>query len=377
MKRRTFLGAAGAAATSTLFTPLATPALAAGTRTVTDVLGREVTVPMDPQRILLGFYFEDFWAIGGRHAYDRVVAISREAWEGWRNSQWQRYVAVEPRLERLVDVGEVDGGTFSIETAVAARPDVAILAAWQYKGIGDEGVKKLEAAGIPVVVADYNAQTVEKHMASTHMIGDLLGGEAEERGHELAHPYEWAVEDVRDRWTKAQAEGAKAPRVYLELGNKGPGEYGNSYGEGMWGGVIEAAGGINIARGQVDAWGPLNPEYVIASNPQAIFFAGSDWVNRPRAVLMGFGQKPETTRERMAAYLKRPGWSGLDAVKSGNVHAVYHGGTRTLYDFTYLQYIAKQLYPQAFADVDPLKNLQDYYKTYLPIEADGVFMLKL
>jgi len=42
---------------------------------VTDVLGREVTVPMDPQRILLGFYFEDFWAIGGRHAYDRVVAI--------------------------------------------------------------------------------------------------------------------------------------------------------------------------------------------------------------------------------------------------------------------------------------------------------------
>ncbi len=371
MKRRTFLGAATAAAATTLFTP----ALARGTQTLTDVLGREVEVPLDPQRILLGFYFEDFWAIGGRNAYDRVVAISREAWEGWRNSQWKRYVAVEPRLEKLIDVGEVSGGTFSVETAVAARPDVAILAAWQFKGLGD-GVKKLEAAGIPVVVADYNAQTVEKHVASTQLLGRLLGGEAVGRSRQLADSYQGAVDDVRDRVAKAQAEGAKAPRVYLELGNKGPDEYGNSYGKGMWGGVIEAAGGINIAKGQVGR-GPLNPEYVLASNPQAIFFAGSDWVNRPKAVVMGFGQKPEVTRERMAAYLKRPGWSGLDAVKNGQVHAVYHGGTRTLYDITYLQYIAKQLYPQAFEDVDPLKNLQDYYKTWLPIEADGVFMLKL
>jgi len=372
MKRRTFLGTASAVATSSLFTP----ALAADTKTVTDVLGRTVTVPMDPRRILLGFYFEDFWAIGGRHAYDRVVAISRGTWEGWRNSQWKRYVAVEPRLEQLIDVGDIDSGTFSIETAVAARSDVAILAAWQYNGLGD-GVKKLEAAGIPVVVADYNAQTVEMHMASTHLIGDLLGGEAEERGHELAHPYGWAVEDVKDRWTKARAEGGTAPRVYVELGNKGAEEYGNSYGKGMWAGVIEAAGGSNIAKGQIGASGPLNPEYVIASNPQAIFLAGSDWVGRPKAVVMGFGQKPEVTRARMVAYLNRPGWSGIDAVKSGQVHAVYHGGTRTLYDFTYFQYIAKQLYPEAFADIDPLKNLQDYYKTYLPIEADGVFMLKL
>ena len=373
MKRRTFLGTAAAAASASLFTP----ALAATTRTVTDVLGREVQVPMDPQRVLLGFYFEDFWAIGGRHAYDRVVAISREAWEGWRNSQWTRYVAVEPRLNDLIDVGEVWGGTFSIETAVAARPDVAILAAWQFNGLGEQGVAKLEAAGIPVVVADYNAQTVEKHMASTHLIGDVLGGDAEARGHELAHPYGDAVEEVQTRVANARKGGAPIPRVYVELGNKGPDEYGNSYGKGMWAGVIETAGGNNIARGKIGSYAPLSPEYVIASNPDVILLAGSDWVGKPKAVVMGFGVDPALTRERMAAYTRRPGWSALGAVKNGAVHGIYHGGTRTLYDFTYLQYIAKQLYPAAFEDVDPLANLRDYYKTWLPIEADGTFMLKL
>ncbi|RKW15101.1 MAG: iron ABC transporter substrate-binding protein, partial [Cardiobacterium sp.] len=43
-------------------------------------------------------------------------------------------------------------------------------------------------------------------------------------------------------------------------------------------------------------------------------------------------------------------------------------------DYVYAQFIAKQLYPEAFQDVDPVKNLQDYYKKWLPIEADGVFM---
>lgn len=369
MHRRFILGAAAAAAC--LFTAF-TPAMAQA-KSVTDVLGRTVEVPDDPQRILLGFYFEDFYAVGGADAYDRVVAISRTAWEGWRNSQWTRYVAANPKIATLIDVGEVEAGSFSIETAVAARPDVAVLAAWQYKALGD-AVAKLEEAGIPVVVADFNAQTVEKHVASTLMLGALLGGEAEVRGTELANAYAAAVADVQARVAKA---GGTRPKVYVELGSKGPDEYGNSYGKGMWAGVIEAAGGDNIAAGQVSGWGPLNPEYVVASNPDLILLAGSDWLGRDKAVLMGFGLTPDVTSARMLPYTKRPGWSGITAVNNGEMHAVYHGGTRTLYDYSFLQYIAKQLYPEAFSDVDPVANLEAYYAKYLPIKAEGVFMHKL
>lgn len=339
--------------------------------TVTDTEGREVMIHTPVERVLLGFYFEDFYAIVGPRAFDRVVAISRPVWQGWRNLQWEAYVKYEPRIDTLIDVGDTEANTFNIEAAIASGPDVAIIAAWQYRSLGDT-VGKLEAAGIPVVVADYNAQTVEKHVASTLLIGKIMG--AEDRAQRLADEYQAAVANVQARVKQA---GGTPKRVYVELGNKGPGEYGNSYGKGMWAGVIELAGGDNIAAGQVERWGPLNPEYVLASNPEVIFLPGSDWTTKAKAVLMGFGVDPSRTRERMRPYLGRPGWGGLAAVKAGQVHAIYHGGARTLYDYAYLQYIAKILHPEAFADVDPAATLQNYYRTWLPIEADGSFMVKL
>lgn len=349
----------------TAFSPVS-----AETVTVTDTLNREVTVPTDAQRVLLGFYFEDFYAIGGADAYDRVVAISKPTWKGWRSSQWKAYVAQNPRIAELADVGEVDSGTFSIETAIASKPDVAIFAAWQFKALGD-AINKLEAAGIPVVAADYNAQTVEKHVASTLMIGTIIG--KPDRAKKLAAQYKNAVADVLARVSKA---GGNAKNVYVELGNKGSGEFGNSYGKGMWGAVIEMAGGNNIAKEVIENWGPLNPEYVIASDPEAIFIAGSYWEKKKQSVLMGFGVEAQQTRDRMAPYAKRPGWSNISAVKSGDIHAIYHGGSRTLYDFTFLQYIAKVLHPEAFKDVDPVENHRKFYETWLPIEANGTFAVK-
>lgn len=347
------------------------PARAATMRSLTDVLGRTVQVPVEPRRVLLGFYFEDFYAIVGDAAFDRVVAISRDTWQGWRPSQWDAYTAVTPGLKSLVDVGEVEGGTFSLELALSATPDVALLAEWQYGALAEQ-VARLEAAGIPVVVVDYNAQTVDRHLDSTRVIGALMG--VEERADALAAEYAAAVADV-------EARVARSPRpqrsVYVELGNRGPGTVGNSYGTGMWGGVIELAGGRNIASGVVDRWGPLAPEYVLGQNPDVILIPGSSWRGNSEAVLMGFGIDPQITRDRLRPYTARPGWPDLAAVQAGEVHAVYHGGARTLYDYTFLQYLAKVLHPEAFADLDPLETHRRYYERWLPIRADGSFMVRL
>ena len=346
---------------------------AAQARDIIDTENRQVSVPDQPQRVLLGFYFEDFYAIVGADAYDRVVAISRDTWAGWRPSQWSRYVAVNPRLEQLVDIGEFDSGTFNIEAAIAARPDVALLAAWQFRSLG-ESANKLEAAGIPIVVVDFNAQTLQKHEKSTLVIGQLMGSEA--RAKQLVQEYKAAFEDVLSR-VKSSTEAAGSKNVYVELGNKGADTYGNSYGNTMWGKTVELAGGRNIAKGKIENWGPLNPEYVLASNPDLIIVAGSAWLNRPNAVLAGFDVAAETTRERLYPYTQRPGWSGLKAVENGEVHSLYHGGARTLYDYVFLQYIAKRLHPEAFADVDPIAAHRRFYEKYLPIEVDGTFMFQL
>ena len=340
--------------------------------TVIDTMGRSVEMPEDPQRILLGFYFEDFMAVSGPEAYDRVVAISKDTWAGWRSLQWQTYAAAIPRLEELADVGEVDSGTFSLEAVVAAKPDVALLAAWQYKALG-EVADRIEAAGIPIVVLDYNAQTVEKHVQSTQLLGQIMG--AEERAKTLATEYAAAVAEVEKRLNDLP-EGA-APKVYVELARKGKDTVDNSYAGTQWGSVIDQLKATNIANGQISNWGQLSPEYVLAQNPQIILLAGSGWAGRDQAVIMGPGVDNALTHDRMQAYLGRPGWDGLDAVKNGKIYGIYHGGNRTLYDYAFLQFLAKAMYPEAFADVDPQAALDRFFATYMPVKFEGTYMTHL
>lgn len=345
---------------------------AAETITVTDTLDRTVEIPEDPQRILLGFYYEDFLAVAGPDAYDRVVAISKDTWAGWRSLQWSAYAAALPRLEELADVGEVDAGTFSLEAVVAAKPDVALFAAWQYEALGDVA-GRIEAAGIPIVVLDYNAQTVEKHVQSTLLLGQIM--KADERARALADEYAAQISDVEARLAKLPK--GDAPKVYVELARKGAGTVDNSYSGTQWGSVINQLGAINIADGQISNWGKLSPEYVLAQNPQMILLAGSGWAGRDEAVVMGPNVDSDLTHARMTAYLGRPGWAGLDAVKNGKVFGIYHGGNRTLYDFAFLQFIGKGLYPDAFADVDPQASLERFFATYMPVEFKGTYMTQL
>ncbi|MDQ0456692.1 ABC transporter substrate-binding protein [Rhizobium paknamense] len=336
---------------------------------LTDVKGRQVTLAKPAERVVLGFYYEDYLAVAGPGALDKIVALSLSTWKDWRPAQFAAYEKALPRLSTLPDVGNTEDGTFSVEKVIAARPDLVLLAAWSYDALGSN-VQRIEEAGIPVVTLDYNSQTVNRHVASTLALGKAMGTEA--RAEQLAENYRAAMADIDRRIAKA---GPTTKKVYVELAQKGAGEIGNSYGDSMWGALVEKLGGQNIAKGQIGNWGPLSPEYVLSARPDLIFLAGSEWLSRPQSVQIGFGSTPDLARARIKPYLQRPGWQELPAVKTGGVHALYHGGARTLYDYTFAQYIAKQLYPDAFQDVDPAENLRRYYAAWLPIKADGVFML--
>lgn len=196
---------------------------------------------------------------------------------------------------------------------------------------------------------------------------------SEERAEELAKLYQDQVADIQRR---IAAAGAPRRKVYLELGMGGPGEISNTYTTTMWGKILDLLGSDNIAKGKIPgALGPLNAEAILAANPDTIFIAGSSWPDAPRSLNMGYGVEATATRATLAQYLDRPGWQGLAATKNGQVFAIQHGLARALFDFTAMQYIAKQLYPAAFADVDPEANLRRYHERYLPIAYGGVWML--
>lgn len=339
-------------------------------RTIKDVAGRNVTIDAPAQRVVVTFYYEEFTAIAGKEGWDRVVGYSKAPWAGWRNSIWQRYVAAVPRIAEVADVGHLDDGSFSAEKVIALKPQVLIISESGYKALGPTA-GQIEAAGISIVAVDYNAQTVANHVASTRAIGQVMGTEA--RAEELAQLYEREVADIQRR---IAAAGPAKRKVYLELGMGGPGEISNTYTTTMWGKILDQLGADNIAKGKIPgALGPLNAEAVLAANPDVIFIAGSSWPNAPQSLNMGYGVERADTRATLARYLDRPGWRTLAAVRNGQVFAIQHGLARALFDFTAMQFIAKRLYPAAFADVDPEANLRLYHERYLPIAYGGVWML--
>ncbi|WP_417714707.1 ABC transporter substrate-binding protein [Pseudophaeobacter arcticus] len=337
--------------------------------TITDLRDRTVTLDAPAERVLLGFYYEDYLAVAGDGAVDKIVGLSRGPWADWRPKQWQAYTQTFPQLADLPDVGDTESSTFSIEAALATDPDLVILAGWQYDALG-ESAQQFGTAGVPVLVLDYNAQTLEAHLASTRALGQAMG--TEDRAEALATLYADMTAD-----TAARVEAStESPKVYVELAQKGPDEVGNSYAGGMWGGVIDRLKGQNIANGQIENWGPLSPEYVLSEAPEVILLSGSEWLNRPASVPMGFGADRGLAQTRIDAYKTRPGWSDLPAVQNGKVYGIYHGGSRTLSDFAYFRFLGKALHPAAFADVDPQAELEQFYADWLPITPDGTFVMQ-
>lgn len=340
---------------------------------LTDLLGRTVELAKPAERAVVGFYFEELTAAAGAEAWDRVVGISRHYWEGWRGASWKRYTAAIPRIAGLADVGASETNSFSVEKVLALQPDLLILPIWAFEPLGS-ALAPLEAAGVPILVVDYNAQKLENHLRSTVLLGTVFG--RKERGEALAAEYEavW-----RDAVARAARHPGPRPKVYVELGQAGPGTIGNSYKGTMWGAILDQLGAENLANGRLASpWGPLHAEAVIAADPDVVIFAGSSWANRPEAVRTGFDADPATTRASLSRYVEgRPAWQGVKAFREGRVYAVEHGLCRALADMAAIQFLGKALYPEAFADVDPEATLRRYYERWLPVRFEGTWFLGL
>lgn len=334
----------------------------------TDLVGRKVEIEGPVDRIFLGFYEESYLAVAKN--FDKVVSISKAEWADFFNDQYNVYEEQMPEIRKIIDTGSIYKGSFSMETILNSKPQVAIVAPFQYDTLA-ENVDKLEKSGIKVIVIDYNSQTLEKHIQSTKILGKITGNE--DRAEALVLNYTKALDDIKERVKNVKNK----KKVYVELGNLGASQIGNTYGDYLWGSLIKIAGGDNIAENKIDSYGPLSPEYILTANPEAMFFAGANWFNDAGdRILIGFNVPQEETWKRLTPYINRTGWKKLKAVKNGDVYAVSHAGLRSIYDYVYVQYIAKSLYPELFTDIEPVKNLEKFYKDYLPITPNGIFMTR-
>lgn len=337
---------------------------------ITDALGRVVTLKAPPERIVTIFNFEEFTAIGGPAAWDRVVGFGRKQWAGYRAANWVRFLAAIPRLAELADVGIADDKSFSVERTLGLRPDLLIVHEFAFRTMAPL-MAQIEQVGIPILVIDYNAQDTARHVASTLAIGAAVG--ATDRARALADLYQERMADIARR-----VAGRPTAKVYIEAGSGGAGRVGNSYNNTMWARMAEAAGAANIARDRIPTgWAPMAPEAVLAAAPAFIFILGSSWTNAPNAVRAGYDADIEATRRSLQPYTDRPGWASLPAIRAGELHAIETGLARSLPDWTATQYMAKQLHPEAFTDVDPISSLRHYHESFLPVRFEGTWMARL
>ena len=338
---------------------------------VTDMKGRTVMLPADIQRVVVTFNMEEYFAVAGEEGIDKLVGWSHKYWEGRRQDAYDAFTAVYPQLADIPDVGY--NGDISIEAIISLQPDVVLASSTgaNYNAL-EPAFDNLRAAGIECVFFDFHKQTAETHCQSVQLLGTILG--QEERAQEIADFYTEQMSVVTERLADLPDEAR--PRVYMEF-SMGPGQYGNTWSEQMWGALIRTCGGTNIAAGMEGVSVDIAPEQVISANPEVIIFACSPRNDVSDNIVVGYSADEALAREHMEAYKTRDGWANLDAVKNNRMGGLYHDLSRHIFDFAGAQFLAKMIQPELFADLNPEANLAEFFERFMPVDLDGVWTISL
>ncbi|WP_417690056.1 ABC transporter substrate-binding protein [Roseibium sp.] len=343
---------------------------AAETVTVTDITGRNVEVQVPVEKVILG---------EGRQIYFTATLDSEDPFKrvvGWRddfkkadNDGYHQYLESFPQMEELPTFGGMKDGTFDVEQAVALDPDVIILNLDAKAATEDSGyTEKLAKVGIPIVYVDFREKPMVNTEPSMRLIGKLFG--KEEKAEEFIKFRADAIKAVTDKLA-AQSD-LKRPVVFIERAGGYSDDCCMSFGNENFGKMVEIAGGVNMASEIIPGtFGTVNPEQIIAANPDQIIVTGANWelyVPGGNWVGVGSGADPEVTGQKLAKLMERPGFTGVKAVADKNVHAIWHQFYNSPYQFIAVQQIAKWLHPDLFADLDPEASFQELHNRFLPVD---------
>ncbi|MDI6836449.1 MAG: ABC transporter substrate-binding protein [Rhizobiaceae bacterium] len=344
-------------------------AASAETVTVTDITGREVQVNVPVERVILGegrqIYFTA--ALDTDAPFKRVV--------GWRDDfkkadldGYNIYLEKFPEMAKIPTFGGMKDGTFDIEQAVALKPDVIIMNTEAKSATEESGyIEKLAKVGIPLVYIDFREKPMQHTDQSMRIIGKLFGKEA--RAEEFVTFHDEQLARVTD--VLARAGGIDKPVVFMERAGGYSDDCCMSFGDENFGKMVEIAGGVNMAKDIIPGtFGTVNPEQIIASNPDQVIVTGSNWelyVPGGKWVGVGPGADAATAVQKLAALMQRPAFTGIKAVEEGNVHAIWHQFYNSPYQFVAVQQIAKWLHPELFKDLDPDMTFKELHERFLPV----------
>ena len=305
------------------------------TRTFTDSLGREVTLPTDLTKI----------AISGPLAQIVVFAIAPEMMVGIANEWSQEAKDLIPgEYYTLPLLGQLYGGKgeLNLETLLQSGAQVVIDVGEQKDGMADDLNALQEQTGIPFVHIDcYTATMGDTYRA----LGALLGKEAE--GNALAE----YCDGILTRTKEIAGSVEKANLLYC-LGDKGQ----NVIAQGSYHAEVIDLLSNNLAvvesPSSKGSGNEVDLEQILAWNPDVILFA-------PDSIY-------ETVGDDAA-------WQNVTAIKEGNYYEVPNGPYNwmgfppSVQRLLGMMWMAKILYPEA-ADYDLYPAVAEYFKLFYHTE---------
>lgn len=339
--------------------------------TVTDLLGRSVTLPAPAKRIVLA-QGRQLNALGLIHP-DPISLLAGWGADHRRQNPdaYARYLAKFPAIESVPTVG--DGGTqdgFSFEKAVSLSPDLVILSrslAGTRTGPGDL-VERFEAAGIKVAVVDFFLQPMRDTLPSLRMLGKLAGRE------EQAEAYIRFYEERR-RLIEDRLRGAERPSVFMHA-HAGGFDCCQTPGKGTFDDFITAAGGRNIAAAILPgATGQISLEQLLAADPAIYVATGGTHLAKLNGLVLGLGVSREIAAPSFAALLGKPGIAALAAVRNRRAYGLWHLFNDTPLHIVAIERLATWFHPERFADVDPQATLDEISRRFSAIPLDGALWI--
>ncbi|MBO0661822.1 ABC transporter substrate-binding protein [Jiella sp. MQZ9-1] len=360
------------------FFAFVTPVLAQGF-TITDIAGRQVHFDKPVSRVVLGEgrMIYAIAAIESGNPFSKVVA--------WRNDLWltdldlyNAYVAKYPKVKDLPFIGSLFDGTLQPEMIIALHPDVVLLPIGNKQAAEEGGFDKaLDSAGIKLVYIDFRQKILEDTVPSLHILGQVFG--QEQRANEVAAYSQAQLARVESVLKKANAP---RPSVFMYRA-AGLLDCCATFGPGNFGLMVELAGGRNIGSDFLPSFsGTINPEQVIASNPDVIVATGSNWTHAhgmPNYVKVGpdAAKDADAGRAALKKLMQDPAFTGSKAVANGKVYAIWHQFYDSPYQFVAIQQLAKWFHPDLFKDLDPDATFADFSKKFLPLPYQPGYWLSI
>lgn len=345
--------------------------VAAASQSVTDVRGRTVEVPDSATRIAiddgrfliaLSLIHEDPVSVLSAWAHD-ANRLGADVYADWQ----EKYPALDD-LPRIAS----SAGAFNVESILAAAPDVMVVSSGA--GPSEAQIAQLQSGGVPVVYIDFFTAPFENLEASLMLLATLTNREDEAES--FLSFRKARLDEIQSR--VAGLAETDRPTVFLEPHAGMSSDCCNSPGRGNMGDFIEFVGGHNIGADVISqAFGQLNLEYVMASDPDVYIATGGPHLERADGLVLGSRYSESRARESLQGVSERTGISFLTAVSQGRVHGFSHQLINSPLDVVAIEAFATWIHPELFADIDVSATLEAINTRYLQVPYRGTYWVDI